>query len=120
MEGDEDRTNVFAGANSEMEKVRRLKRIKTTRLRLERGEWDGVSIVCTRHRHDSIRFMIQKLKELQKVFNPRRPPTKTLKQLKIHINEHMNDPTFQEYLRQRRIPGIGDKKAMKVCLCQQF
>ena len=115
MEGDENKNCSFAGSNSQMEKIRRLKRIKTARLKLERGEWEGVDLVCTRNRMDSIRFLIHKLEELQRAFNPRRPPTKTLQGLKGHINEQMNDPTFREYLRLRKMPGIGHVKAMKVC-----
>ncbi len=51
-----------------------------------------------------------------KSFNPTRPPPKTMEQLKLHVNEQMKAPTFQEYLRLRKQPGIGDVKAMKVCL----
>lgn len=107
---------MFSGANSKMEKLNRLKRIKTSRLRLERGEFDGVDLICTRNRRDSILFMIKKLEEMQQTFNPRRPPTKTLQQLKLHINTEMKNPTFLEYLRQRKKSNVADVKAMKVCL----
>ena len=40
----------------------------------------------------------------------------TMHQLKLNINSQMNMPTFQEYLRLRSQPGIGDIKAMKVIM----
>mmetsp|Transcript_12114 Transcript_12114/g.26420 ORF Transcript_12114/g.26420 Transcript_12114/m.26420 type:complete len:851 (+) Transcript_12114:2-2554(+) len=116
MEGDEEKINVFAGANTKQEKLNRLKRIKTSRLRLDRGEWDGVDLVCTLNRRDSILFMIKKLEELQQTFNPRRPPTKTLQRLKSHINTEMKNPTFLEYLCQMKKGGVGDATAMKVIM----
>ena len=117
MEGEEDKpsSNVFAGAWSKMEKLNRLKRIKTVRLQLERGEWAGVDLICTRNKRDTIKFLIRQLESFQQSFNPRRPPTKTIKHLKSHIDEQMKMPTFQEYLSQTQIEGIGDKTAMKVC-----
>jgi hypothetical protein len=42
-----------------------------------------------------------------------------MEQLKFHINEEMKNPTFLEYLRLRKQPGIGDVKAMKVG-CEHF
>ncbi|KAL3775586.1 hypothetical protein ACHAW5_003489 [Stephanodiscus triporus] len=115
MEGDEDKAkNIFAGAKSNMEKERRLKRVKTLRLQLENGEFQGIGLICTRNRHDTVTFLIQQLESFQKSFNPMQPPTKTREQLKLHINEKMNAPTFLEYLRLRSQPGIGDVKAMKV------
>jgi len=117
MEGDEDKTkHMFAGAKSEMEKKRRLKRVKSLRMQLEDGEYQGVAMICTRNRYDTIKFLIQQLECFHKSFNPRRPPTKTMEQLKLHINEQMKAPTFLEYLRLRSIPGIGDVTAMKVIM----
>ncbi|KAL3808725.1 hypothetical protein ACHAXA_010891 [Cyclostephanos tholiformis] len=110
MEGDEDNTkNMFAGAKSNMEKERRLKR-------LENGEFDGVDLICTRNRFDTLAFLIQQLESFQKSFNPMHPPTKTMEQLKLHINEQMKAPTFLEYLRLRSQSGVGDVKAMKVIM----
>ncbi|KAL7431293.1 hypothetical protein ACHAXH_004065, partial [Discostella pseudostelligera] len=80
MEGDEDRTrNFFVGAKSEIEKAKRLKRVKTIRKQLENGEFPGVDIICTRHRTDTINFLIRQLESFQKSesFDPLRPPTKT-------------------------------------------
>jgi hypothetical protein len=39
-----------------------------------------------------------------------------MKQLNLHINSQMTMSTFQEYLRLRSQPGIGDVKAMKVIM----
>jgi hypothetical protein len=84
------------------------------RLQLENGEFEGIGIICTRNRCDTVTFLIQQLESFQNSFNPMRPPTKTREQLKLHINEQMKAPTFLEYLRLRSQPGIGDVKAMKV------
>jgi len=83
-------------------------------LQLENGEFEGVDLLCTRNRHDTVKFLIHQLEKFKKSFNPRRPPTKTMEQLKLHINAQMKAPTFLEYLRLRSQPGIGDAKAMKV------
>merc|ERR1711957_1067432 len=117
MEGDEDKDKkLFSGAKSEKEKERRLKRVKSLRMRLENGEFYGVDTLSTRNRYDTIKFLIQRLECFHKTFNPRRPPTKTMEQLKVHISEQMKAPTFLEYLRLRSIPGIGDVNAMKVIM----
>ncbi len=84
------------------------------RKQIENGEFPGVDVVCTRNKLDTIKFLIRQLESFQNSFNPRRPPTKTMEQLKFHINEEMKNPTFLEYLRLRKQPGIGDVKAMKV------
>ena len=118
MEGDEHATkSFFRGAKTQSEKERRLKRVKSLRLQLEQGEFEGVTLLCTRNKYDTIKFLIYQLEQFQKTFNPRRPPTKTREQLKDYINAQMKTPTFLEYLRLRSIPGIGDVKAMKVCIC---
>lgn len=83
-------------------------------MQLENGEFEGVDLVCTRNRHDTVKYLIQQLERFKSSFNPRRPPTKTREQLKLYINEQMKSPTFIEYLRLRSIPGIGDAKTMKV------
>lgn len=113
IEGDEETQNVWRGANMEMEKLNRKKRIKTVRLRIERGEYIGVDLLCTRNRQDTIRFLIQTLEKAHTSFDPTRPPPATMKELKVHIDKEMKNATFLEYLRLRRTPGIGDKKAMK-------
>ena len=81
---------------------------------MENGEYNGVDCISTRNRYDTVKFLIQQLEFFQETFNPRQPPTKTMEQLKVHINEQMKAPTFLEYLRLRSIPGIGDVNAMKV------
>jgi ERCC4-type nuclease len=83
-------------------------------MQLANGEFDGVDLICTRSRWDTVKFLIHQLEEFRKSFNPRRPPAKTRVELKNHINEQMKASTFMEYLRLRSIPGIGDAKAMKV------
>ena len=117
IEGNEEKlTAVFYGANSHMEKQNRMKRIKTMRLMLERGEYEGVDLECTRNRKETTDLLIRHLERLQAAFDPRRPPAKTMKRLKADIDEGMKNPTFLEYLRLRKQPGIGIVKAMKVCL----
>ncbi|KAL3792850.1 hypothetical protein HJC23_004775 [Cyclotella cryptica] len=117
MEGDEDKAkNLFRGAKSQAERERRLKRVKTLRLQLANGEFEGVDLVCTKDRHHTVKFLIHQLESFQQSFDPRRPPTKTREQLKRYINRQMKAPTFLEYLRLRSIPSIGDAKAMKVIM----
>ena len=90
------------------------------RMQLDNAEFEGVDIICTRNRLDTVKFLIQQLESFLQSFDPRRPPTKTRQQLKLHIEKQMKAPTLHEYLRLRKIPGIGDAKAMKVCLMYQF
>jgi len=117
MEGDEEKDPAFFyGAQSQMEKVRRLKRVKTMRMQIHAGLWPGVDLMCTRNKRDTIKFFIQQLESFQKSFNPRRPPTKTMEDLKQHIGEQMSEPTFCEYLRLRSQKGIGTKTAMKTIM----
>jgi len=61
-------------------------------------------------------YLIRMLEKFQRNFDPRRPPTKTMREVKSHIDGRMKMPTFQEYLRQRRKSGIGVVKAMKVIM----
>lgn len=84
------------------------------RLQLANGEFEGVELICTKSRHDTVKFLIHQLKCLQESFDPRHPPLKTRESLKNYINRQMKSPTFLEYLRLRSIPSIGDVKAMKV------
>lgn len=84
------------------------------RKQIENGEFKGVDLICTRNRMDTIKFLIHQLERFVASFDPTRPHTKTMDQLKVHINEQMKNPTFLEYLRLRKQPGIGDVKAMKV------
>ena len=113
----EDRTKkLSAGAKSAAEKERRLKRVKTLRRQLENREFEGVDIICTRNRTDTIKFLMHQLETFRASFDARRPPTKTRDDLKRHIEQQMKAPTFSEYLRLRKIPGIGDAKAMQVGL----
>ena len=84
------------------------------RKQIENGEFPGVEIICTRNRADTVQFLIRQLERFIESFDPVRPPTKTMEQLRLHIHEEMNNPTFLEYLRLRKQPGIGDVKAMKV------
>jgi len=117
MEGDEDKTkSLLTGAKTKNEKERRLKRIKSLRLQLANDEFDGVTLVCTRNRYDTVKLLIHQLETFRDEFDPTNPPTKTRDELKNYINEQMSSPTFVEYLRLRSIPGIGDVKAMKVIM----
>ena len=74
-------------------------------------------MICTRNRTDTVKYLVNQMAEFEQSFDPRRPPSKTREQLKLHIEKQMKAPTFCEYLRLRKIPGIGDAKAMKVCVC---
>eukprot|EP00581_Thalassiosira_minuscula_P011101 CAMPEP_0183717988 /NCGR_PEP_ID=MMETSP0737-20130205/11377_1 /TAXON_ID=385413 /ORGANISM="Thalassiosira miniscula, Strain CCMP1093" /LENGTH=1003 /DNA_ID=CAMNT_0025947467 /DNA_START=197 /DNA_END=3205 /DNA_ORIENTATION=+ len=121
MEGDEHKTrNMFKGCKSQKERDIRLKRVKTLRMQLANGEFNGVNLICTRGRGDTVKYLIHQLELFRQNFNPRRPPTKTREELKNYINEQMKAPTFLEYLRLRSIPGIGDVKAMKVIMDPTF
>ena len=84
------------------------------RLQLLNGEFQGVDLLCTRNRSDTVKFFIHQLDTFQKQFDPRRLPEKTMEQLKLHIKKQMKAPTFLEYLRLRSMPGIGDVRAMSV------
>ena len=90
------------------------------RMQLEKGEFQGVDLICTRNRSDTVKYLIHQLYIFQRSFDPRRPPTKTREQLKLHIDKQMKSTTFLEYLRLRKIPGIGDAKAMKVIMAVFF
>ena len=133
MEGDEDDPKQFSmysttargtttvrGTTTPAEQLKRLKRVKTVRLQMEKGDWKGIDIVCTKNAADTVEFLIQQLKNFKKSFNPLRPPAKTMEDLKNHINDQMAAPTFREYLRQISLPGIGDAKAMKVIMDPQL
>ena len=117
MEGDEDKTkSLLTGAKTKNEKERRLKRIKSLRLQLANDEFEGVTLVCTRNRYDTVKFLIHQLETFRNELDPLHLPTKTRDELKNYINDQMSSPTFVEYLRLRSIPGIGDVKAMKVIM----
>lgn len=83
---------------------------------MEKGEFQGIDLICTKNKHDSVKFLIQQLERFKKSFDPLRPPTMTMEQLKTRINAQMNLPTFREYLRLRTTPGVGDVKAMKIIM----
>ena len=115
LEGDEDNPREFKNMGNPGETDKRLKRVKTLRLQIENGEYDGISIVCTRNQHDSVQYFIDQMIEMKERFdsNPFQFPTRTMASVKNHINERMKNATFQEYLRLRSLKGIGDAKAMK-------
>ena len=99
--------------------MKRLKRVKTTRMQLERGEYKFVNCINTKSKEDTISFLIQQLANLKQ--SPFNNPAKlsalmTMTELKNHIKEQMNGGTFQEFLRLMKQPGIGPAKAMKTIL----
>jgi ERCC4-type nuclease len=114
MEGDENDPNEFYNMGYEKETEKRLLRVKTMRLQLTNGEYHGISIDCTRSKNDSLLYLIDQMVDLKKHFNPLRPPTMTMEDTKKRVDEGMKGATFQEYLRLRKLKGIGDGKAMKV------
>lgn len=116
MEGDEDRVTEFYQHGIEMERNRRLKRVKTLRVQIEKGEFRGVKLACTKCKNDTVLYLLEKMELLQKIFNPRQPPTLTMAEFKSHIDEHMKNSTFQKYLKLRNTKGIGDVKAMKIIM----
>ena len=81
MEGDEDNPSHFSmysantGISTHIEQEKRLKRVKTIRLQVEKGEFQGVDLISTRNKHDSVKFLIQQLEKFMKSFDPLRPPT---------------------------------------------
>ena len=113
MEGDENDPVEFYNMGDENETEKRLKRVKTMRLQLTNGEYHGISIECTRTKNDSLQYLIDQMVDLKKSFNPLRPPTRTMEDTKKEVDEGMKAATFQEYLRLRKLKGIGDAKAMK-------
>ena len=67
MEGDENKTkSLLTGAKSQNEKERRLKRVKSLRMQLHNGEFEGVDLICTRNRYDTVKFLIHQLEDFQK------------------------------------------------------
>ena len=81
-------------------------------IQIEKGEWPGVDIICTKNKEGTVKFLILQLESLKRSFNPLRPPAMTMDDLKDRINDEMNAPTFQEYLRLRSLPRVGDVTAM--------
>ena len=122
-EGDEDNPHEFSNKNtssfgvvSPEEYVKRLKRVKTARMQLERGEWKGIKCISTKSKQDTISFLIQQLKNLKQssFVNPENlSDCLTVKAFKQKVKEQMNGDTFQEYLRLISQKGIGPVKAMK-------
>ena len=125
MEGDED--SLGANGISKMSKpgeskeardaqwVLRRKRVKTMRNQIQADEWAGVELECTTDKNHSVQYLVDKMAEFMKEgFDPSQLHLyKTLDEYKQIVNERMKDATFQEYLRLRKLPGIGDAKAMK-------
>ncbi|KAL7548504.1 hypothetical protein ACHAWF_011782 [Thalassiosira exigua] len=120
MEGDEDDPRQFSmhsaktGTATPLERDKRLKRVKTVRLQIDRGEWQGVDVISTKSKEETVRFLIEKLAEFKRSFDPLRPPSTTMDDLKERIKEEMRAPTFREYLRLISQPRVGPVKAMKV------
>ncbi len=141
MEGDEDDPSQFwddsdktNGRTTKAEHEKRLKRVKTMRLQLEKGEWPGVKLVCTRNKDDTVKYLIDQMVDFQRQLNvnlnnelngnvnrngnrnfdlSHRPKMEHVKRC---VENGMKDATFQEYLRLRKIKGVGDAKAMKAIL----
>ena len=120
IEGDEDKhrwRTEGGGPASQAEQRKRRLRIKTTRLLVERGRFNGVELLCTKFKDRTIQYLIYEMERLRSSFNRRDYASmKTMQQFTDHIKERMNDPTFQKYLSLRRQPRIGDKKAMRVIM----
>lgn len=118
MEGNEDNFNWLTKdgkpASIEEKRLRRL-RIKTTRLLVEAGRFQGVKLVCTRSPCKTRKFLIHQMKLFMESFHPRDfSSMKTMVQFKDHVNKQMKDPTFLKYIALRKQPRIGDITAMKI------
>ncbi len=118
MEGNEDNfkwlTKDGKPASIEEKRLRRL-RIKTTRLLVEAGRFQGVELVSTRSPCKTRKFLIHQMKLFMESFDPRDfSSMKTMEQFKDHVNKQMKDPTFLKYIALRRQPRIGDVTAMKI------
>ena len=133
LEGDEDDPSHFRmikqikfgngyikGMTEQQQQSNRLKRVKTTRLQIENGEWQGVDLLCTKNKHDTVKFLMQQLDTFKRSFDPLQPPEKTMEQLTSHIDGQMKDRTFHEYLRLTSIKGIGPVTAMAKIRGPQF
>ena len=99
IEGDEDNPKHFTmismntmgekfirGLTPEKQQSNRLKRVKTKRMQLEKGEYQGVDLICTLHKHDTVKFLIEQLERMKKSFNSLRPPTMTMELLKKAVD----------------------------------
>jgi len=133
LEGDEDDPSHFRmirqikfgngyikGMTEQQQQSNRLKRVKTTRLQIENGEWQGVDLLCTKNKHDTVKFLQEQLDTFRNSFDPLDPPEKTMEQLTSHIDGQMKDRTFHEYLRLTSIKGIGPVTAMAKIRGPQF
>jgi len=133
LEGDEDDPSHFRmirqikfgngfikGMTEQQQQSNRLKRVKTTRLQIENGEWHGVDLLCTKNKHDTVKFLMEQLDTFKRSFDPLQPPEKTMEQLTSHIDGQMKDRTFHEYLRLTSIKGIGPVTAMAKIRGPQF
>jgi len=119
MEGNEDDPRGSFHENYhgyKNERENRLKRVKTMRLQLENGEYHGISLESTRNKNESVQYLIDQMVDLKERFNPMQPPNRTMMDVKERVNEGMKGATFEEYLRLRRMKGIGDSKAMKAIM----
>ncbi|EJK50298.1 hypothetical protein THAOC_30748, partial [Thalassiosira oceanica] len=132
LEGDEDNVGKFTrytsssnphakggknyGVASKDEQSKRLKRVKTLRMRIAAGEFKGVSIVNTLNRDESVKWLIHKMEGLRASFDPNNLPTRTKEAFDTYVKSRMKAPTFQEYLRLMSKDKIGDKKAMRIIL----
>ena len=124
IEGDEENPHEFSMANatgitSHDEQLKRLKRVKTVRMQIERAEWEGVKCISVKSKMDTISFLIQQLANLKKSSfqnHSHLSALMTMNGLKSHSNEQMKGSTFQEYLRLLKQSGTGPVKAMKSML----
>ncbi len=121
--GDEDNDANFYklnkyGAHSEFEHQRRLKRVKTLRLHVLKGECEGVDLVCTRTKYDIVQYIADQTESLQESFNPVSDPRNgnlpelTMKSLTECMNDRMKAPAFLEYLRLRSRNRVGNDTAI--------
>ena len=90
--------------------------MKTARIQIEKGEWSGVDLLCTKNKDDTVKYLIQQLEKVKREFDPLRPPALTMAALKNKIDTEMKKPTFQEYLRLQETRGVGNKKALKIII----
>ena len=129
IEGDEDNPSHFSmismntmgekfirGLTPEKQQSNRLKRVKTKRMQLERGEYQGVDLVCTLHKHDTVKFLIQQLEKMKRDFNSLlRPPTMTMEDLKKTVDDAMKVCFYMVFKTQCTFVQFTDATARVQC-----
>ena len=81
------------GTASREEQLKRLKRVKTIRSQMMRGEFKGVRIVCTKDREDTVLWLTQQLELIRNSFDPAHPPWR----VKTEFDDFVKVSEFHRY-----------------------